>query len=1139
MRLYRLLSVFFGRSKQSTKNTRASLSKRCCRVESLEERRLLAIDWVNQATNNFAAVYTAGDDAAIATALVARAISDWEAVITDFNYDNDNNPNTVNFLNDTYSLNISAGPIGGRGRTGIDTFINAGAGNRPTSATITLDDNGGGGVGDNWFFDTTPQDDAEFIGIADAFQASFVDATIIGQARQNDFYRTITHEIGHAMGILLDSSLTDTNASVFDVTTVNPDGSIVVAIDPTPLSPVVPNANDFFLGALNYVGIDQVSRFNPNPVSDPDGSVAAGNGFNADEEIVEYELWQYTLANNTTVTFTESGGGHFYEGVADPNVAGADQHLNELMNPGRVVPAGNNPAETTRQFISDLTVQVLADAYGYAVTLPSTLDSAHTMLDDITGTLLVQGLPGAVIDTIDITVVGANSDRVRVVVNNHAEEVPLAEVTQILISRNGGNDNITVAPELAHLRQDIDYVVSSNEDALEAVGQSTTDGIVDLSNIVPGNQTTLRAAIVEANAGTGTQSIYVGRGNYNLTLTGNDNVAAVGDLDITGDVTIVGAGAGATVIDATGLGDRVFEVLGGGSLDLSRATLAGGASGSGGAVMVRSGGTLDLTDSAVANNSVTFNGTAIRSIGGDVTVRRSVFTNNSSTASNIGGIYSSDGGSLIVGESIFALNTLGSGGAQYPNIRAMGLGSAAISLGNNAFDQLDAVSDFAFNELNDLMLTGATNFVVTSMVDKIDATDDNQVLSLREAVIAANNGGGTVWLPAWEHRLTLTGAETGTDAAVNDLDITDDVTIVGAGAGLTVISTSFSTVSDQTRIFDVQGSSSLDLSRVTLAGGGVTESQGGSAVRVRSGGTLEITESAVANLRSEVNGVAIRSTSGNVTIRRSVFTNNESTSSNLGAVYSSGSGTLTIGESIFALNKVDTMGEANPNVVAMGSVSTTSEGNNLYDNHNPLSASGTPNIFSFNGTGDYQGTTDFVVTSVADTFNHANDAYSLSLREAIDLANEASVASEIWVPAWSFVLTRDRATYGEVGVDTDTEVGYGDLDIKETLTIRRAGVPLAQGVSAVKWRADINDAVFDLLGDFTGTGTVSSPDDGDVDGGDYLIWQQQNGDGSIDPSDWEKYSADANDDGVVNGDDLDVWSMYYGKTLTLHNLIGV
>ncbi len=73
---------------------------------------------------------------------------------------------------------------------------------------------------------------------------------------------------------------------------------------------------------------------------------------------------------------------------------------------------------------------------------------------------------------------------------------------------------------------------------------------------------------------------------------------------------------------------------------------------------------------------MTFNGAAIRSIGGEVTVRRSVF-NNASTASSMGG-YFSGGGSLTVGESIFALNTAVDV-REYTNIRAMDLGAAASS----------------------------------------------------------------------------------------------------------------------------------------------------------------------------------------------------------------------------------------------------------------------------------------------------------------------------------------------------------------------------------------------------------------------------------------------------------------------------
>ncbi len=81
-----------------------------------------------------------------------------------------------------------------------------------------MDDNA---AGSGWFFDQTPLDDAEFTAIANsgstqtgtAFQASFVDVST-GGTNYNDFYRTIVHEIGHAMGILVGAG------SIFNFQTV-------------------------------------------------------------------------------------------------------------------------------------------------------------------------------------------------------------------------------------------------------------------------------------------------------------------------------------------------------------------------------------------------------------------------------------------------------------------------------------------------------------------------------------------------------------------------------------------------------------------------------------------------------------------------------------------------------------------------------------------------------------------------------------------------------------------------------------------------------------------------------------------------------------------------------------------------------
>jgi len=74
-------------------------------------------------------------------------------------------------------------------------------------------------------------------------------------------------------------------------------------------------------------------------------------------------------------------------------------------------------------------------------------------------------------------------------------------------------------------------------------------------------------------------------------------------------------------------------------------------------------------------------------------------------------------------------------------------------------------------------------FVVTKTLDTNDGICTSGDCSLREAIVTANNcpGHQTIQLPAGGYRLTLLGA--GEDAALTgDLDITDDLTILGEGA---------------------------------------------------------------------------------------------------------------------------------------------------------------------------------------------------------------------------------------------------------------------------------------------------------------------------------------------------------------------
>src|SRR5947208_8337718 len=100
------------------------------------------------------------------------------------------------------------------------------------------------------------------------------------------------------------------------------------------------------------------------------------------------------------------------------------------------------------------------------------------------------------------------------------------------------------------------YVVNSTADEPDA---DPADGVCGTAS----GDCTLRAAIMQANFATGPNTIIVPSGMYLITRVGYDDDALVGDLDIKHDLTIQGAGSGATIIDGNGsvTHDRVFKIL--------------------------------------------------------------------------------------------------------------------------------------------------------------------------------------------------------------------------------------------------------------------------------------------------------------------------------------------------------------------------------------------------------------------------------------------------------------------------------------------------------------------------------------------------------------------------------------------------
>lgn len=209
----------------------------------------------------------------------------------------------------------------------------------------------------------------------------------------------------------------------------------------------------------------------------------------------------------------------------------------------------------------------------------------------------------------------------------------------------------------------------------------------DAGDAVPGDGScaslagpcTLRAAVQETNAWPGADVIQLPAGTFTLAIAGaGEDFAATGDLDLREDVTIAGASAAATAIDAAGL-DRVLHVVqrpGALAVTIRDVTIRGGAVAdvAGAGILHGDEGALVVEDAVLSQNQSS--GTTSDSIGGAVAsngvgllvLRRVLLSENA--ARRGGAIFYN--GTLGVWDSTFAENSAYAGSA----INAYGDGTA-------------------------------------------------------------------------------------------------------------------------------------------------------------------------------------------------------------------------------------------------------------------------------------------------------------------------------------------------------------------------------------------------------------------------------------------------------------------------------
>lgn len=465
--------------------------------ESLEVRRLLStINWTNRVVSDNFGIY--GANANLARSIVDRAIDDWERVIVDFNYAGGGN---------TYNVEISAAPISGRGVTSGITRDNA-VDKKPTSADITMDDNGGGG---GWYFDpvigtSAVPDDGEFNTNLSPFEG---DAGNVG----NDFYRTILHELGHAMGI------------------------------------------------LNSTGFLKIGDFLTNGGADPNNGAET------------LRLLDFNGDNVTDYTLTTDGGGHMFEGGGAYT---GPIHPNDLMNDGRTVATGDTIRQLITDDNARLLRDVYGYTIALPSTINTFYVNLNTTTNQIVINGDINS-NGSDVDAIDLELTGVNTGDFRGEVNGTSEVIPNAEYTSIVVNAgldnddidvdelesgksvtvNGGdgNDNINIAQEF----DDIDTNLSSNVTVNGGIGTDTivlSDGADGLgSDTYEVNQSTFVKA-----GGTVIERVITYSGMEQFTLTGGPNAATYDVLTTFSTVNYSITGGALNDTFSIGAGDATFNV---------------------------------------------------------------------------------------------------------------------------------------------------------------------------------------------------------------------------------------------------------------------------------------------------------------------------------------------------------------------------------------------------------------------------------------------------------------------------------------------------------------------------------------------------------------------------------------------------
>lgn len=320
-----------------------------------------------------------------------------------------------------------------------------------------------------------------------------------------------------------------------------------------------------------------------------------------------------------------------------PNVNGA------ALDGGNLTLMGNLQSVPGETFMLDFYATPQCDANGYG--------EGKTYLGSLDVTTNSQG-----VGAYEVTLSGASASDY---------------ITALATNANGSTSEFSACrrPSLGS-----PLLVNSTADKID---DDPGDGLCHTGALVGGEpECTLRAAVMEANAVSGQNTILVPEGTYQITIVGSaDNMARQGDLDLNDHVAIIGAGAAATIIDG-GMLDRVFDTTNNMDIEISDLTIqnGGGSMIEGGAIFNE--GNLYLLRSVVRQNDSWY-GAVYNMVGGELHIEASTFYSNTADVSG-GGLYVEEGVVTIV-NATFSGNTANvSGGGIYVYAGDVSINNATI-----------------------------------------------------------------------------------------------------------------------------------------------------------------------------------------------------------------------------------------------------------------------------------------------------------------------------------------------------------------------------------------------------------------------------------------------------------------------------